>query len=69
MKSLPVRPALLAVAALLFFSAAAFSAEWQVPEQWKFLKFAGGAAAGSFTPLTAKISELINKNSPGVNAG
>ncbi len=54
--------------ALVFGSTTAFSAEWQVPAEWKFLKFAGGAVAGAFTPLTAKISELINKNIPGVNA-
>ena len=46
----------------------AFCQEWKVPPKWKFLKFAGGAAAGSWTPLSAKICELINKQIPGVNA-
>lgn len=45
-----------------------FSAEWKVPDQWKFLKFAGGDAAGSFTPLSAKICEMINQKIPGANA-
>ena len=46
---------------LVLVATTAFSAEWKVPAQWKFLRFAGGSAAGSWTPTSAKISELINK--------
>ena len=53
---------------LVLVATTAFSAEWKVPAQWKFLRFAGGSAAGSWTPTSAKISELINKQIPGVNA-
>ncbi len=54
--------------ALAMVAGSAFADEWKVPAEWKFLKFAGGAAAGSWTPLTAKICELINQQIPGVNA-
>lgn len=54
--------------ALVLVASSAFAAEWKVPPKWKFLKFAGGAAAGSWTPLSAKICELINQQIPGVNA-
>ena len=61
--------ALLALSCVLVFTAStAISGEWQVPAKWKYIKFAGGAASGSWTPLTAKICELINKNIPGVQA-
>ncbi len=53
---------------VMLVATSASAQEWQVPAEWKFLKFAGGAAAGTFTPLTAKLSELINQNIPGVNA-
>jgi TRAP transporter TAXI family solute receptor len=53
---------------LVLVATSAFSGEWKVPAKWKFLRFAGGSAAGSFTPLSAKISELFNKQIPGVNA-
>ena len=46
----------------------AFSGEWKVPEKWKFIKFAGGSAAGSWTTTSAKICELINKQIPGITA-
>jgi len=45
-----------------------YAKEWKVPAEWKYIKFAGGAASGSWTPLTAKVCELINKNVPGVQA-
>jgi TRAP transporter TAXI family solute receptor len=54
--------------ALTFSSVTAFSADWQVPTKWKYIKFAGGAASGSWTPLTAKVCELINKNIRGVQS-
>ncbi len=67
-----IRKSLLAcmvvVCALVLVATTSFAAEWKVPAKWKFIKFAGGAAAGSWTPLTAKIAELINQNIPGVNA-
>lgn len=58
----------LVVCIFVLVAGTAFSAEWKVPAKWKFIKFAGGSAAGSWTPTTAKICELVNKNIPGVNA-
>lgn len=59
---------ILLICAFTLFATNVFTAEWKVPADWKYLKFAGGAPAGSWTPLTAKICELINREIPGANA-
>jgi TRAP transporter TAXI family solute receptor len=53
---------------LVLVANAAYSGEWKAPAKWKFLRFAGGSAAGSWTATGAKICELINQQIPGVNA-
>jgi TRAP transporter TAXI family solute receptor len=50
------------------FATTAFCGEWRAPKEWKFITFAGGVAAGSFTPISAKLCELANKQIPGINA-
>jgi TRAP transporter TAXI family solute receptor len=50
------------------FTTTAFCGEWRPPKEWKFITFAGGVAAGSFTPISAKLCELVNKQIPGINA-
>ena len=58
---------LLSLAVFLCVSTA-YSDDWKVPDKWKYLRFAGGSAAGSWTPLTAKICELIDRHIPGVRS-
>lgn len=53
---------------LVLVANTAYAGEWEVPAKWRFIKIAGGSARGSFTPLAAKLADLINKQIPGVNA-
>lgn len=53
---------------LVLVANTAYSGEWKVPAKWRFVKIAGGSARGSFTPVTARLADLINKQIPGVTA-